>query len=254
MALPSALPQRRHLRLVTAALAATAVLAAPAGQPARAELQAQVTQTPGVDVSNFQGAVNFRRVKASGRAFAIVLATDGTSFTSPDFRSQYRGAKAAGLIRGAYHFARPGRSSAASQANRFLDVVGGTRDGVTLPPVVDLEFNPNGSACYGLSARQTVAWVKAFLARVKARTGRNAIIYTGPGYWNQCAAGSRAFSASHPLWTADYGVSRPHRYGGWSVYTIWQYTSSGSVPGISGRVDLDRFNGSRARLRALAKS
>ncbi len=253
MAVPSTLPPRRRLRLVTAMLAAaTAVLAGTAGQPAEAEVQ--VTQTPGVDVSNFQGTVNFRRVKASGRAFAIVLATDGTSFTSPDFRSQYRGAKAAGLVRGAYHFARPGRSSAASQANRFLDVVGGTRDGVTLPPVVDLEFNPNGSACYGLSARQTVAWVKAFLARVKARTGRNAIIYTGPGYWNQCAAGSRAFSASHPLWTADYGVSAPHRYGGWSFYTIWQHTSSGSVPGISGRVDLDRFNGSRARLRALARS
>jgi len=209
------------------------------------------TRPRGVDVSNYQPSVDWRAVRNSGRRFAFVLASDGPSFTSPTFRSQYRGAKAAHLIRGAYHFGRPGSGTAKAQADRFTRLAGTTRDGVTLPPALDMEASPHGPACYGFSPRRIVSWIRIFLAEVHRNTGRVGILYTGPGFWQSCTANSTALN-HHALWTADYGVPTPHSYGGWPVWTFWQHSSTGHVPGIPGNVDVDLFNGSGSRLHALA--
>jgi GH25 family lysozyme M1 (1,4-beta-N-acetylmuramidase) len=205
----------------------------------------------GIDVSNHNGEVDFGAVKNDGRSFAIVLATDGESFTSDLFQSQYDGAGSAGLFRAAYHFARPD-GSATEQANRFLDTVNYQNDGTSMPPVLDMEANPDGATCYGLDHGQTKKWIEDFVGVVKERTQREAIIYTSPGFWQECTGNSAAFTAN-PLWIAEWGVDQPSTIGGWSQYTFWQYSDSGEVGGVNGPVDVNRFNGTASELEKFAK-
>ncbi|KAG8709352.1 hypothetical protein FRC09_000723 [Ceratobasidium sp. 395] len=94
----------------------------------------------GIDVSGYQPDVNWQTVKANGVEFAYIKATEGTTYTNPEFASQYNGAYDAGLIRGAYHFAQPADSTGAAQANYFLEHGGKwSNDGKTLPGALDLE-------------------------------------------------------------------------------------------------------------------
>jgi len=212
---------------------------------------AEAPQTPGIDVSNFQGNIDWDEVSRSGEKFAFVLASDGFSFTSPTFSTQYSGAEDAGLFRGAYHFARPDESDPTMQANRFLDVVDYNNDGRSLPPVVDMENNPNGAQCYELSSAQMISWIQGFLRTVRERTGRDGMIYTSRSFWQACTGNSIAFT-TYPLWVAEYGVSQPELFGGWPYYSFWQYTNTGSVPGVNGNVDRDWWNSSVEDLQRLA--
>jgi GH25 family lysozyme M1 (1,4-beta-N-acetylmuramidase) len=106
---------------------------------------------------------------ASG-AFAYVKATEGTAYVNPYFAQQYNGAYQAGLVRGAYHFATPNTSDGPSQANYFVNHGGGwSNDGRTLPPAVDLEYNPYGQQCYGMAPPALVGWVHGFANTVYTR-------------------------------------------------------------------------------------
>lgn len=231
--------QARQFGRIAAVLLVIALAQVPAA-PATA-----VPSATGVDVSNYQGDVDFAQVRASGSTFAFVLATDGTTFASPTFPDQYSDARAAGMFRGAYHFARPSASTGAAQADRFLDVIGwvrdpAERDGFTLPPVLDYE-DVDGT-CAGLSPQQHVDWIRSFIDRVHERTGRNPIIYTNRGTWQACTGDTAAFR-DYRLWVAEWGVAAPTLFGGWPRYSFWQTTDSGSVPGITGPVDLNVYEG-----------
>ena len=139
---------KRTLAALTlaAALVATA-LTALTGSPASA-----ATVTYGQDVSGHQGNVNWSAQWSAGSRFAYVKATEGTYYTNPYFAQQYNGSYNVGMIRGSYHFARPDTTSGATQANYFVDHGGGwSRDGRTLPGALDIEYNPYGATCYGLS-------------------------------------------------------------------------------------------------------
>ncbi|WP_244515797.1 GH25 family lysozyme [Actinopolyspora xinjiangensis] len=205
----------------------------------------------GIDVSNHNGPIDWNRVAASGEHYAFVLATDGGNFTNPMFQQQFNGAKNAGMLAGAYHFGRP-TGSAVAQADRLLNTMGNTNDGRTLPPVLDLEVSPNTGGCYGKTSGQMHAWTQSFLDRVKSKTGDEAIVYASPSFWSNCMAGSQAFS-EHPLWLASYGVPQPSVFGGWNAYSFWQYTNKGTVPGITGPVDRNLFQGSGSDLLELAQ-
>jgi GH25 family lysozyme M1 (1,4-beta-N-acetylmuramidase) len=208
-----------------------------------------VTQTAGMDVSSHQGAVNWSTSWANGAKFAYVKATEGTTFQNPDFAQQYNGSFNVGMIRGAYHFALPDRSSGAAQGNFFVDHGGGwSDDGKTLPPAIDLEFNPYGATCYGLTQSQMVAWIHDIANTVKARTGRDAVFYTATSWWTECTGNSAAFS-NNPLWIPRYGSSTVGALpASWSFQTIWQFADSGVFPG-----DQNRFNGALDRVQAFAK-
>ncbi|MQS10910.1 hypothetical protein F7Q99_01095 [Streptomyces kaniharaensis] len=207
-----------------------------------------VTQTPGTDVSGWQGNVDWATAAANGANFAYVKATEGTTYRNPYFAQQYNGSYNAGLIRGAYHFALPNRSSGGVQANYFVDHGGGwSPDGATLPPALDIEYNPYGATCYGLGQRDMVAWIHAFSDTVLARTGRYPTIYTTTSWWTQCTGNNGDFGATNPLWIARYAPSPGTLPNGWAYQTIWQYASSGTFPG-----DQDLFNGAYDRLQALA--
>jgi GH25 family lysozyme M1 (1,4-beta-N-acetylmuramidase) len=202
----------------------------------------------GLDVADGQGDVAWSTVKADGAQFAYVKATEGTYYTNPYFTQQYDGSYDAGLIRGAYHFANPSYSGGAAQADYFVAHGGGwSADGKTLPGALDIEYDPYGSECYGLTQSAMVSWISAFVNEYHAKTGRWAVIYSTTDWWTTCTGNSSAFDSNDPLWLARYASTAGTLPAGWGFYTIWQYADSGTFPG-----DQDVFNGTSARLSALA--
>lgn len=215
---------------------------------AEAAVTPLVTRLPGLDVSGYQGNVNWSSVKANGARFAYVKATEGTDYANPYFGQQYDGAYGAGMVRGAYHFALPDKSDGATQANWFVDHGGGwSRDGRTLPPALDVEYNPYGEVCYGMAGAPLVAWVRAFSDRVAARTGRAPTIYTSTDWWSRCTGNAADFGRSNPLWVARYDDAVGPLPAGWGYQTFWQFANKGALPG-----DQNYFNGSADQLRRLA--
>lgn len=204
--------------------------------------------TEGVDVSSHQGNVAWSPLWKSGVRFAYIKATESTSYTNPFFAQQYNGSYKAGIIRGAYHFATPNTSSGAAQAQYFLAHGGGwSKDGKTLPGALDMEYNPYGATCYGLSHQGMVDWVRDFSRTYKAKTGRDVVLYTSTNWWKSCTGNNSGFGKSNPLWVPSYGSSVGVLPAGWRYQTIWQYTSKGATVG-----DHDRFNGNLDRVKALA--
>ncbi|WP_030681303.1 lysozyme [Streptomyces cellulosae] len=208
----------------------------------------RAVQTEGVDVSGHQGDVAWQTLWNSGVRWAYTKATEGTYYRNPYFAQQYNGSYDVGMIRGAYHFATPDTTGGAAQADYFADHGGGwSKDGRTLPGVLDIEWNPYGDACYGKTQSAMVTWIRDFLNRYKARTGRDAVVYTATSWWTQCTGDYAGFAAANPLWIARYASTVGTLPAGWSYFTMWQYTSSGPTVG-----DHDKFNGALDRVVALA--
>ncbi|MGY0023059.1 lysozyme [Streptomyces sp. cg35] len=240
-------PSRHRVRIV----AATSVAALTLGGTALAELPAHAAAGPrGHDVSSHQKHVNWRKAKNEGARFAYVKATESTTYKNPYFTQQYNGARNAGIVRGAYHFALPDESSGRTQAAYFVRNGGAwSRDGWTLPPALDIEYNPySKKKCYGMSKARLVAWVASFSDEIKRSTGRRPVIYTNYHWWKRCTGNSGAFAANHALWLARYDASWGTLPAGWSYWTFWQYDNHGSLPG-----DQNLFNGSMAQLKRFAQ-
>lgn len=200
---------------------------------------------PGIDVSKWDGTVNWKKQRKNGKRFAWVKATEGTGYKSKTFNKQYNGSQDAGLIRGAYHFARPASSSGTKQAKYFSAHGGGwSADGHTLPGAVDMEYNPDGSHCYGVSKKKMGKWIKDFSTTYKKRWHKYPVIYTSASWWTKCV-GKKDFSKTNPLWVARYASSVGKLPHGWSTHTVWQYQED---------PDKDKFNGSMSGLKKLAKA
>lgn len=205
----------------------------------------------GIDVSVYQGSINWTEVKAAGISFAYIRATEGSTYRDPDFSANYLNAYYAKVIRGAYTYAVPSASSGATQATYFAEHGGAwSADNLTLPGMLDLE-----GGCYGMSKTSMDSWILSFYNTYKSKTGRDVVIYTSPNWWDTCTGGWSGMSTRSPLYVADWtSASSPTIPSGFPYATLWQYTDAGSVSGISGAVDRDRFNGSAARLLALANN
>jgi GH25 family lysozyme M1 (1,4-beta-N-acetylmuramidase) len=228
-----------------------------------------VGQPLGLDVSGWQGNVDWNYVRSKGARFAYIKASEGTWSSNSYFAQQYNGAASVGLIRGSYHFARPNLSTGAAQADAFVASGGGwSPDGITLPGVLDIEDHPsfyNGdpyneglNRCYSMSPGQLEAWVADFTSRYMAQTGKQAVIYTSYSFWNECLGGSTRFASTNPLWAAAWWADSPWMFGGWGRYTFWQYadqyadqaqTKVATFPG-----DQDVFYGSMDQLRSFAST
>ena len=206
------------------------------------------TTVPGMDVSSYDGDVDWNTAWADGGRFAYVKATEGTYYINSYFAQQYDGAYNVGMIRGAYHFANPADSSGAAQAQYFVAHGGGwSADGQTLPGVLDIEWDPYGSDCYGLSQSAMVSWISDFLTTYHSSTRRWPVIYTSASWWSECTGSQANFASTDPLWVAQYASSPGTLPYPWTNYSFWQYADSGELPG-----DQDLFNGSLSRLKALA--
>lgn len=205
------------------------------------------TAPEGIDVSSYDGDVDWPAKVSSGMSFAWVKATEGTSYQNPFFTSQYNGSQSAGLIRGAYHFALPSNSSGKDQATYFSDHGGGwPGDGYTLPGTVDLEYNPYGTnACYGLNQTAMASWIRDFVSTYRNRWGRPPMIYTSTSWWNMCVGSAASDStAVAPLWIARYASTVGELPSGWDAWTMWQYSVTD--------YDHDRMAGTREDLKKFA--
>jgi GH25 family lysozyme M1 (1,4-beta-N-acetylmuramidase) len=195
----------------------------------------------GIDVSHWQGTIDWAKVKAAGKKFAFIKATESTDFLDDKWATNRSQAKAQGIKVGAYHFARPGTNTgdAVNEANWFVKhakPVSGE-----MLPVLDLEVTG------GLTDAQLEAWAKSFLDRVYSLTGVRGAVYTSPSFWSSnvgnstkiAAAGYKVLWIAH--WTSSTSPTLPANNWNGNGWTFWQYTSSGTVSGISGRVDLNRY-------------
>lgn len=182
----------------------------------------------GIDVSHHQGAIDWPAVAADGIRFAYLKATEGTTFTDPRFTDNRAGALAAGLQVGGYHYfalCTPG----ADQGAHFADVLGDVSGRRHLPPVVDLELA--GSCSTPPAAEALLAEVRAFIAVVEERTGREVVVYSFPDFE---ARYGFAQEIDRRQWVRRLGDRPPAR-----DWWIWQRSQTGSVDGIAGPVDLD---------------
>jgi len=209
---------------------------------------ASVPQLPGIDVSAYQGNINWGSI-ARYIDFSYAKATEGTYYTNPYFYNQYEGPYYAGLIRGAYHFAIPNNSSGKTQADYFIAHGGGwSADGKTLPGALDIEYNPYGSECYYLTQSQMVSWIWSFVHEYAYREHAYPVIYSTTDWWKTCTGNNGGFGNYDPLWIANYSASNGGPLpSGWGFYTFWQYADHGSLPG-----DQDVFNGAYTQLKTLA--
>jgi GH25 family lysozyme M1 (1,4-beta-N-acetylmuramidase) len=217
------------------ALFSTGAVAAPAG-------------VQGQDVSSYQGNVNWTAQWNAGSRFAYIKATEGTYYTNAYFAQQYNGSYNVGMIRGSYHFARPDTTSGATQADYFVAHGGGwSKDGKTLPGALDIEYNPYGAECYGLSQASMRSWITSFSNEYHAKTTRWPVLYTTTDWWNTCIGNYNAWASNDPLWIARYSSTVGTLPPGYTVYSFWQWTSSGTLAG-----DSDVWNGSLDRLKVMA--
>lgn len=183
-----------------------------------------------MDVSHYQGRIDWEELAAAGPAFAFLKATEGAGFRDEHFAQNWIGAGAAGLHRGAYHFFRP-HVPVEQQARNFRQTVD-LRPG-DFPPVLDVEDRG------GLSAKELVRRVRALSDLLHLHYGRRPILYTGQHFYNRYLAGR---FDDHPLWLARYGDEEPVTVCG-RTYHFWQYTDRGRLPGVRGRVDRNVFLG-----------
>lgn len=216
----------------------------PAVGAASVKAAAPAGSVPGLDVASYQGNVNWGAVAAQGNKFAYAKATEGTYYTNPYFAQQYQGSYHQGLVRGAYHFAVPNNSTGEAQADFFVAHGGAwAPDHQTLPGMLDLEYNPYGPSCYGLSHGQMVGWITAFVDRYHSDTTRWPVIYTTANWWSSCTGSNGSLAAGDALFIANYNGTAYPLAAGWSSYTFWQYADHGSYP-----ADQDVFNAPQGRL------
>lgn len=187
----------------------------------------------GIDVSHYQGVIDWQKVHAAGYCFAYVKATEGV-MVDDYLQANVQGAQAVGMAVGAYHFLRANTSAdAVREANSYLAAISSLQ--LELPPVVDVE-TIDATMKYDV---ESVA--RAWIDRVKAAMGRQPVIYTYPAFAQNWLADGRLSDV--PLWYAFYS-GQPDDVAGWSQWTFLQTTDSGRVPGIDGPVDLDIYDGS----------
>jgi len=198
----------------------------------------------GIDVSHYQGKIDWQKVVAAEQAFAFIKATDGIGTGDSMFAANWKGARSAGIRRGSYHFFRP-LTSPLQQSKSFLAKLGD--DLGELPPVLDFEL------LGGASAGQALSGAKEWMDVVEAATGRKPILYTGPSFWSSTLHDAPVFTGHH-LWIAQYtSAAAPRIPSPWSKWTFWQHSEMGVVPGIAGFVDLNRFNGTLTELEHLCE-
>jgi lysozyme len=215
----------------------------------------------GIDVSKWQGDVNFAEVAAAGFRFAIVKCGEGTNSFDERFVENWNKLVAldGDIYRGAYHFARPdtqggdeadARREATSFCNKLIEV--GHYGSNCLPPAIDFEkYSDNGPD-------ETQRYLETYVKVIEDMLGRSPMVYTGANVWRY-EAGNRDYLSHLPLWQVAYTTaSAPQKITGWDKWTIWQWSAGGTfnyygeVPGVKGDCDVNRYWGDENSLRALA--
>lgn len=243
--------------------------ASPAGAPVGSRKEALAAggrQAPGgkawtvvrygIDVSHWQGRIDWGRVARSGRVqFVIAKATEGTWMVDQTYARNRQLAQKNGLLFTAYHFANPSRErgDAKREADWFL--AHARLRGPNLLPALDLEDAGD------LTPAQLERWVLQWMRRVERKLGVAPMLYTSPGFWSGFVgdATSVARAGYQVLWLSHWGVRKPwvpaNRWAG-EGWSFWQWTETGSVAGIAGSVDRNVYSGPKLQkltIRALRR-
>lgn len=213
----------------------------------------------GFDISSFQPRVDFDKAVRAGNAFVFVKATEGLQYTSSTFLKHWAASKAAGILRGPYHFFRP-REDAKKQIERYVKTVVAAGDNAELPYAFDFEGH---KAIDGVQPQLIVDAALTGLAHLEFLTGLMPLLYTGPGFFNSLRNGSKRRGlvpakncmelTRYPLWQAQYAshvspMPWPKTPAG-NSWTFWQNAGSeGVVAGVDGACDTNMFAGSEEAL------
>ena len=192
--------------------------------------------TEGIDVSHHQGPIAWNRVANAGIHFVLMKASEAYTFKDRRFEENFKGCRDYGIRRGAYHFFRPGRDGIRQADNLLaqLDLIDFGQDGDLVPTLDCEDFDEGSVTAYHDELR-------ACIDRIETQIGKKPMIYTLRSFWQRI--GDPDFS-SYPLWVVDLSAREfPRLPAHWTDYVIWQYTFTGSVDGINGDVDRDRFKG-----------
>jgi lysozyme len=199
----------------------------------------------GLDVSQWQGAINWPQVKRDGYSFAIIKASEGETFVDPDFAANWTWAKVAGLVRGAYAFTRPESGNPVGQAAHFVATVRAAGDWDDGDMAAGDFETPEGSG-------DESAFAVTFLSTAKGSLGFPPLAYMSQSWAQYRMSDSRL--AAYPLWLACLEPETcPASIGVWPSVALQQYSWTLSVPGIDGNVDGDQLERSLDGLRALGK-
>ncbi len=223
--------KRRLTGAAAVLLACIAALVFAALVPARAIPPSGGRQYRGIDISEFQGEIDFEEVRRSGIE-AVYIRVGAGEYTDEYFAENYERAKAAGLKIGFYHYVTA-RSvdEGRRQARFFASLAAGREPDMRLA----MDFEYFGS----LSVSQINAISEAYLDELTALTRRKAVIYSDLS--NARNIFSRALAEKYPLWAAQYGADEPSANGKWREWVGFQYTDEGRVGGIYGNVDRNIF-------------
>jgi lysozyme len=202
----------------------------------------------GLDVAALDGCIDWLKVRNAGNSFAYVRAAYGTRADANLMRN-VDGAREAGLATGVYHFLRA-TCDYRQQIDLMLELIDTAGVGAgDLPPSLDLEDNPEYDGPWNVANNDRyLTAVSKWIDAVRARTGACPVLYTRAGFW-QTLGNPTAF-CDCPLWVASYRPAPPKLPAGWKRYTIWQYGELGTVDGVEGEADMNRFNGGPADLQA----
>jgi lysozyme len=195
----------------------------------------------GIDASRWQGTIDWQTARANGVSFAFFKATEGGDVIDPAFDRYWHAAGQAGIPRGAYHyfyFCRP----AIEQARWFIRHV--PRSKGALPPVLDMEWNAHSPTCTKRpNAAHVRAEAKIFMDALERHYGQRPIIYTTVDFYKD---NQMSRLAGYEFWLRSVAGHPAQVYPG-QAWSFWQYSGTGLVPGIAGKVDVNAFAGSRAQ-------
>lgn len=204
----------------------------------------KITKSPGrnsihgIDISSYQGDIDFAKVKKAGITFVIIKATQGNTYRDPRFKNNVIEAKNAGLVVGAYHYYMTDDDPVSQFANFSSQAILTKGD---LPPAVDIE------AMAWHSKPHLHVKLQTFLNELERHYGVKPILYSGLYFANKNLSGF----ADYPLWLAQYEVEKPTIPKGWKTWHFWQWSQFAKIDGIQGSVDVDRFNGDEAAFQTL---
>jgi lysozyme len=203
----------------------------------------------GIDVSKYQGNIDWNSVAGSGVKFVWIKATEGGDHMDERFQANWTAAKQVGIPRGAYHFVywcRP----AIEEVTWFEQNVPVEQD--ALPPVLDVESDSESKTCHRrLEQQQTIADMKLMLEEMERHFGKRPVIYTSVDFY-EAILSDGAFS-DYPMWVRSTKHHPSVKYGT-REWKFWQYQADGSIPGIAGHVDRNVFYGTPAQWEAFLNS
>ena len=186
----------------------------------------------GIDVSEWQGEIDYSEVARSGIDIVYIRTSEGNYYVDPDFRTNCENAKANGLKVGFYHFLTATNvEEAEQQARFFVSVIRGTEPDCKL--AMDFEVFS------GLGVDEINDIARAFLETTKNLSGKDMVIYSDA--FNAREVFSNELAENYPIWVADYFVEEPENNGKWSSWVGFQYTDRGRIRGINGNVDRDYY-------------